>query len=287
MRTRHNSTLQSLPTIQINQSLRTQKYQLKSPPIIEIYDLEALEVDSQFSSLSSCSSTNEFNSLNSNSYNQKQPHHLYQNQQSNSLYSSSSVSCSPRSSIESSPPFHSDSSFERPFTFQEFISSIITCNDEKWHKLIIQDLARLLELKFRDFKKSFAATTKASTNNNHTINKAVKSTHGSIYLNTESDLFTYVAEKIFGLASEEPNGILGAVINMRLQCENGQVYTICQSVPYDTSTIATSEITITLKEDVTSLKKFLQAIRLYSNVGKYLALYIDAKNFETNRARLY
>lgn len=169
----------------------------------------------------------------------------------------------------------------------EFISSIITCNDEKWHKLIIQDLARLLELKFRDFKKSFAATTKASTNNNHTINKAVKSTHGSIYLNTESDLFTYVAEKIFGLASEEPNGILGAVINMRLQCENGQVYTICQSVPYDTSTIATSEITITLKEDVTSLKKFLQAIRLYSNVGKYLALYIDAKNFETNRARLY
>lgn len=160
--------------------------------------------------------------------------------------------------------------------------------------MIIQDLARLLELKFRDFKKSFAASTKVSvsnpaqgTNSNHTINKTVKGTNASIYLNTDSDLFTYVAEKIFGLASEEPNGILGAVINMRLQCENGQVYTICQSVPYDTSTIATSEITITLKEDVTSLKKFLQAIKFYSNVGRYLALHIDAKNFDTNRVRLY
>lgn len=286
MRTRHNSTLQSLPTIQINQSLKTQKYQLKSPPIIEIYDLEALEIDSQLSSLSSCSSTNELSPLNNI---QKQPHH-HNHSQSNSLYSSSSASCSPRSSIESSSLFHSDSSFEKPFTFQEFISSIINCNDEKWHKLIIQDLARLLEHKFRDFKKSFAASTKVSINssvqnaNNH---KIVKGTNASIYLNTESDLFTYVAEKIFELASEEPNGILGAVINMRLQCESGQMYTICQSVPYDTSTIATSEITITLKEDVTGLKKFLQAIKFYSNVGRYMALHIDTKNFDTNRVRLY
>jgi hypothetical protein len=106
-------------------------------------------------------------------------------------------------------------------------------------------------------------------------------------LNSEADLFTYVAEKIFELASEEPNGILGTVINMKLQCENGQAFTICQGVPYDTSTIATSEITITLKEDVTSFKKFLQAIKCYSNVGRYLALHIDSKNFETHRLRLY
>ena len=113
MRTRHNSTLQSMPTIQINQSLKSQKYQMKSPPIIEIYDLEALEIDSQFSSLSSRSSSNEFNSFNNNSFNQKPPHH-----HSSSLYSSSSASCSPRSSIESSSLFHSDPSFEKPFTFQ-------------------------------------------------------------------------------------------------------------------------------------------------------------------------
>lgn len=286
MRTRHNSTLQSLPTIQINQSLKTQKYQHKSPPIIEIYDLEALEIDSQFSSLSSCSSTNEFNSINTT-----KPYHqqFSQQQQSNSLYSSSSASCSPRSSIESSSLFHSDSALEEPFTFREFISSIISCNEKKWHKLIIQDLARLLELNFRDFKKSFAANTKVSTiNNNHNINnKSSRGTHSSIYLNTESDLFTYVAEKIFELASEEPNGILGTVINMRLQCENGQMYTISQGMPYDTSTIATSEITITLKEDMTSLKKFLQAIKCYQNVGRYLALHIDAKNFDTHRVRLY
>ena len=37
----------------------------------------------------------------------------------------------------------------------DFISEIINENDLKWHKLIIQDLERTIELKFREFKKQF------------------------------------------------------------------------------------------------------------------------------------
>ncbi len=101
------------------QPLRFKRYEPKTPPIIEIYDLETLEYDSQNSSLSSSSSYS------------GDIHHLrkipntctnFSNKSNNypvSLYSeSSSTSSSPRSSIESSHLFLSDTSFDEPFTFQ-------------------------------------------------------------------------------------------------------------------------------------------------------------------------
>lgn len=168
----------------------------------------------------------------------------------------------------------------------EFIHSIMSCNEKKWQKLIIQDLARLLEHKFRDFKKTLpnlhsSLTTQTTIENNLQEKKGTT----SIFVNT--DLFTYIASKIFELASEEPNGILGTVINLRLQCDNGCFFDICQGLPYEPSTMATSEITIVMKEDVTSMKRFLQTFRLYANIGKYFALQIDSKNFDVYKARLY
>lgn len=285
MRNYYNSNSQQMP-LPINHSIRTKKYQPKTPPIIEIYDLEALEMDSQASSLSSCYSTNEFNNLASiidnRNVNNKNKNYNFNNSMS------SSNSSSPRSSIESNSLFHSDASFDEPFTFREFISSIINCSDKQFYKLIIQDLARLLELNFRDFNKSMIIFNKPSNQQNNQQYQMNNSfSNSSIYLNTESDLFFHIAEKIFQLASEEPNGILGTVINLRLECDNGRTYDICQKVPYDHSTTATSEFTITLKEDVTNLKKFLKNFKMYSNLGKYLAMHIDSNNFEVVKQSLY
>lgn len=176
------------------------------------------------------------------------------------------------------------------FSFLEFISSIINCNDKEWHKLIIQDLSRLLELKFRDFKKQLATanhTVKLENTLTTNLKNSSAALSSSIYLNTESDLFTKIAEKIFELASEEPNGILGARIKLKLMCDGGKVYEICPSFPYDSSTMATSEIVITIKEDITSFKKLLQAFKLYSNIGKYFSLHIDSNNFDIVKFRLY
>lgn len=280
MKSRYNSTIQHDQNqqyhIPINQSKahhRAPRYQPRSPPIIEIYDLEALEMDnSPSSSLSSCSSSSNEN-LTSSFQTQQ-----YQQQLSLGLFNSSLTSHSRHSSSSSpsSASLYSESSaFEEPFTFQEFISSIINCNDKKWHRLIIQDLARLLEHNFKDFKKVFSKHTDQNQ----------QQRPGLIYIN--SDTFTFIAERVFQLASEEPNGILGAVINLRLLCDNGQVFDICRGVAYDPSTLAMSQINITLKEDVTGLKKFFQAFKLYSNIGKYLSVHIDSKNFDVEKLRLY
>jgi hypothetical protein len=172
------------------------------------------------------------------------------------------------------------------FFLKEFISSIINCNDKEWHKLIIQDLSRLLELKFRDFKKQLANAVKAENANGSPKNSS-NMVGPSIYLNSESDLFTKIAEKIFELASDEPNGILGARIKLKLMCDGGKNYDICQSFPYDSSTMSTSEIVITIKEDITSFKKLLMAFKLYSNIGKYFSLHIDSNNFDIVKFRLY
>lgn len=123
MRNRYNSSNNNnsimMPTIQTNlnytqqklntnQNYRTKnKYQPRTPPIIEIYDLEALELDIS-SSLSSSSSSNELYQINSMKH-------------KNSQYSSpmSSASSSPRSSFETSSLHQSDSSYsDEPFTFQ-------------------------------------------------------------------------------------------------------------------------------------------------------------------------
>ncbi len=260
MKSRYNSAIQNqqfhIP-IEQSKTHRTPRYQPRSPPIIEIYDLEALEIDnSQSNSLSSSSSSSNEN---------------FGSPQSQS-YFNRSISSKSRQNSSSSPSsisLYSDSNpLEEPFTFQEFISSIINCNDKEWHKLIIQDLARVLEHNFKDFKKAF---TKQSQNH--------------IHINT--DLFTYIAQKVFELASEEPNGVLGALISLKLECHNGQVFEICNGLAYDSSTMPTFQISITLKEDLTSFKKIFQTFKWYSNIGKYFSLHVDSKNFDIKKVQLY
>ncbi len=165
----------------------------------------------------------------------------------------------------------------------DFISSIINDNDVEWHKLIVQDLARLLELKFREFKKSVAQlnSNKSGTQPKNFI------TNACISLDTESELFTKIAQKILDMASEEPNGILGTRIRMRIMVEGGQVYDMCQCFAYDSNTMATSEITVTIMEDIRSIKKLLQAFKLYANFSKYVSLHVDSNNFDIIKKRLY
>ena len=147
-------------------------------------------------------------------------------------------------------------------------------------------MSRLLELKFRDFKKQLVNAAKAESANGTSKNSS-NALSPLIYLNTESDLLSKIAEKIFELASDEPNGILGARIKLKLMCDGGKQYDICQSFPYDSSTMSTSEIVITIKEDITSFKKLLMAFKLYSNIGKYFSLHIDTNNFDIVKFRLY
>lgn len=107
-------------------------------------------------------------------------------------------------------------------------------------------------------------------------------------MDPESDLFTKIAQDIFKLAIEEPNGILGARIRFRLMFLNGKLFDISECFPYDQSTMATSEIIVTIKEDKSyGLKKFLQSSKMFSNFKKYFMLNIDSKCFEIVKNRLY
>ena len=145
----------------------------------------------------------------------------------------------------------------------------------------------ILDLEKIRIKKQLANVVRAENANGSAKISPNNTVSPSIYLNTESDLFTKIAEKIFELASEEPNGILGARIKLKLMCDGGKNYDICQSFPYDSSTMSTSEIVITIKEDITSFKKLLMAFKLYSNIGKYFSLHIDSNNFDIVKFRLY
>lgn len=117
----------------------------------------------------------------------------------------------------------------------------------------------------------------------------INNNNNSIYLDSESDLFIKIAESIFKLASEEPNGILGARLKLRIQLENGKCVDMCDCFPYDASTLSTSDIIITLKQDskTTGFRKFLQSFKLFANLGKYFPLSIDTKNFDIIKFRLY
>ena len=79
------------------------RYQPRSPPIIEIYDMEASEYNSEYSSYSSSASSSS---------------ELAQQLVKSHRSSSSSASSSPRSSIESTLLYQSDVAFDEPFTFQ-------------------------------------------------------------------------------------------------------------------------------------------------------------------------
>lgn len=108
--TQFKNSLSMANNYQMRTNTNKQKYQSRTPPIIEIYDLEALELDvsnnsSSSSSLSSSSSSAELNLLNKNAFSQYSPN--------------SSTSSLPRSSFETSSLYQSDSNYsDEPFTFQ-------------------------------------------------------------------------------------------------------------------------------------------------------------------------
>ena len=174
---------------------------------------------------------------------------------------------------------------QSPLFLSDFISSIINDNQVEWHKLIVQDLARLLELKFREFKKSVAQLNSNKSGRQQPVRNFITST--SISVDVDTDLFTNIAQQVLEQASEEPYGILGARIRLRIMCEGGQCYDMCQCFAYDSNTMATSEITVTIKEDIRGLKRLLQTFNLYSNFSKYVSLHVDSNNFDIIKKRLY
>ena len=169
--------------------------------------------------------------------------------------------------------------YDEQLTFQDFVSTIVNSEDKQSHLLIIQDIARLLELKLREFKKNLLHHTQNS------VGKNLK----SLYLDTQCDLFTRIAEKLFKMACEEPNGILGTRIKLSLALDNAATVDVCDFFAYDSKTFATSEITVILKEDVTKLKKFVLACgKVFSlGVDRFVALKVDSVNFEIAKKKLY
>lgn len=266
-----------------------------------------LSFSSSSSSSSSCSSSSSEASspqsiytnfskssvFNLSNHNFNANHFVYSNHYS----SENSNGSTPRSSITNSA-YHSDSSSlsnssaEESLSFQEFVCSIINSDDKEWQILIIQDIARLLELKFRKFKKDLANKSQTvsfnTTKNNDNQQTEAHLNNRTIYLNNEDgDLFLKIAESIFKTAIEEPNGILGARIQMRLLLDSGRSIDMCQFFPYDSNTLATSEITVTIREGANGLKKFLQTFRLASGFVKYVPLTIDTNYFDMAKNKLY
>ena len=71
--------------------------------------------------------------------------------------------------------------------------------------------------------------------------------------------------------------------------DNGKLIDVCQFFAYDSKTFATSEITVTIREDVTKMKKFLLAFnKVFTNsMDRFLALKIDSNNFDIAKKKLY
>jgi hypothetical protein len=203
--------------------------------------------------------------------------------------SNSSTSTTPRSSISKSyrsnsesgslAPFSDGEDSDEPYTFKEFVSTIISCDDKDMHRMLIQDIARTLELKFKEFKS--AAALSASHN------KPAKP-HTGFYLNSDADMFTKIAERVFELGSEEPNGILGARLQLKLRLGDGQVCDCSELFEYDASTMSTSDIIVVINEDVSSCgRKLVSKFKMFSSFEKYLAIQIDPVAFTVAKNRLY
>lgn len=105
-------------------------------------------------------------------------------------------------------------------------------------------------------------------------------------LRIPTELFTKISKEIFKSSLVEPNGILGARINMKLALDGGKIIDLGRFA-YDPATLTTFEVFITIKEEVTSVKKLLHAFKLYQQFGKFLPAYIDANNFEFSKRKLY
>lgn len=244
------------------------KYKYPKTEVKEIYDMDYLTwFQNGLMSLPNDShSVRSFNSNNS-----------YANM-SNSSASSASLNTVSRS--ESVP------NSQETFTFQDFVSSILNSHNQEHRHLIIQDIARLIELKFREFKKKLSS----SKNLQQTLNTT------GLHLNSDSDLFIKIAEQIFKQASEEPNGILGACIQLNLIYDNDKCVCVAESFAYDTTTMPTSEIVVNMRQDKCSvngdssvgglslIKKYLRFLH-----AKYFQhrFSIDSNNFDINKNRLY
>lgn len=211
---------------------------------------------------------------------------------SNSSYSSASLnislpisSSSSRNSVSKSDTASMQYNDES-FTFQDFVSSILNNENKDYQILIIQDIARLMELKFRDFKKKLM--------NQKNLQQILNTS--TLYLNSDSDLFTKIAEAIFKQACEEPNGILGARLKLNLFYDNNEkCINLSDSFAYDSTTIPTSEIIVNLKQDKSNTYgDSVGGFGLIKRCLKYLhskyfqhTFTIDSSNFELYKNRLY
>ncbi|CAF0816809.1 unnamed protein product [Brachionus calyciflorus] len=176
---------------------------------------------------------------------------------------------------------------DESFTFQDFVSSILNNENKEYHNLIIQDIARLIELKFREFKKKFSS----QKNLQQILNTS------SIYLNTDSDLFIKIAECVFQQASEEPNGILGAKLKLNLMYDDDKFLCISDSFPYDSTTLPTSEIIVNLKYNNNKRNGDSNNVGNFGFIKKCLKYFhskyyqhvfvIDSKDFDIFKNRLY
>lgn len=244
--------------------------------INEIYDLKYLTLDSHSGSTSGNSSVstspNSLFSSYSCSNNCSNTNYTSQFLDTNRVVSPQTINWSKpqRGSITSNTSYESDvssyfaSDYSQQLTFQDFVSTIINSEDaQTCHELIVQDIARLLELNYRDSpltpKFAFDAFN--------------------------SSLFYKIAEKLFALAGEEPNGILGTRIKIEFKLRSGEQINLCSFFAYDAKTLATSEMTVQIQEDETKMKRFLR--RCLINPEKFLSLKIDSNNFEIIKRKLY
>jgi hypothetical protein len=178
--------------------------------------------------------------------------------------------------------YHCDNDAE--YTFKDFVSSVINNANEDLHVLIVEDIGRLLELKFRDFKKYALKCNLFAQQPGETVKAAENS---AIFLKSDCSLFTQIGAQIFKLALEEPNGILGARLRLRFQLLDGRVYDCCDSFAYDATTMPTSELVVTLREQCTETRKLLGRFRILSALEKYLWRHVDPSNYEIIKNRLY
>jgi len=147
------------------------------------------------------------------------------------------------------------------------------------HQMLVQDIARLLELKFRDFGRAFAAQAAS----HGLVQTGVRLRSGG-----EPDLFTRVAERVLALGLEEPNGILGARLKLQLRLASGRILDCSDLFAYDASTMSTSEILVTICEQKESrARKLVHRFSLLARLDKYLPIQLDAVNFSIVKNSLY
>lgn len=169
------------------------------------------------------------------------------------------------------------------------MSTVITSENREWHRMIIMDIGRLLELKFKDFKRAYLLQNP----NEHT----------SITLSKRDDafdsFFVRIAEQIFELGLDEPNSILGSRLQLKLQLQNGKCYECTDLFAYDSSTMTTNDISVTIYESQlskngtasssSSMRKLIQKLKIFNmeHSSNKRSLVIDSVDYNVVKNRLY